>query len=462
MSLNVKYQYTHFIYPFVVEEKEYNGFLGSILGHPKDWTLYVHNYDTDKESYDFFLPYMKRFLFPTLFWTSQYQKQFKLMSLKKKVNNISKLSCVTFEYQLSNIKNGTISTNRHYNTINFDISSIKLIVFKGGICFLDIKTEIEETDEFIDFNTLLDFNCSFRKLTPRGILNLSDISKMKARNIDKIENIAMFINSIISGFETKDIEKMYYDKMFTYSYACIDDWKNEKDFEKIKNDFLKFQYVLGSKNSAIFNKNCKSLDDNMYSRWQYSMFGFTKESGVVLVSDKENYNITKMPYNFEKKYMYMFLLAAYQRIMLINFSQDLAKKDKSMARKLNNRFNKFTHFSWFSQITNSENGMEIWQNWIKAFRLKELFEEVHKEYLEYYDFVRASGQDRFNLVLMLTYVVNILFSGISLLSSIFNFRQHWLAPIITCLMILGVTSYPIYLVGRWMKHKIENKMDNSI
>lgn len=462
MSLNVKYQYTHFIYPFVVEEKNHNNFLTSILKQEKDWTLYVHNYETDKESYDFFLPYMKRFLFPTLFWTSQYEKQFKAMSLNKKVYNVSKLSCVTFEYQLSNIKNGTIANGRHFDTINFDISSIKLIVFKGGICFLDIKTEIEELEEYIDFNTLLDFNYSFRKLTPRGISDLSNMSKMRARNIDKIENIAIFIKSIISGFETKDVEKIYYDKMFTYSYACVDDWKNEKDFDKIKNDFLKFQYVMNSKSSAIFNKDCKRLNDNMYSRWQYSMFGFSKESGVVLVSDKEKYNITRMPYNFEKKYMYMLLLAFYQRIMLINFSQDLAKKDKSMARSLTNRFTKFTHFSWFSQITNSEHGMDIWENWIEAFKLKELFDEVHKEYLEYYDFVRASGQDRLNIVLMLTYVVNIMFSGISLFYSIFNFREHWLAPLILVLMIAGILSYPVYIISRWIKHKIENRIDNRI
>ncbi len=267
---------------------------------------------------------------------------------------------------------------------------------------------------------------------------------------------------MVSGFETSDMEKIYYDKMFTYSYACVKEWEKQEDFKDIKNDFLKFQYVISSKSSAIFNDKCKNLEDNMYSRWQYSMFGFSKESGVVLVSDKEKYNITKMPYNFEKKYLYVLLLAFYQRIMLINFSQELLKKDKSMARKLTNKFTKFTHFSWFSQITNSENGMDIWQNWIKAFDLKNLFEEVHKEYLEYYDFVRDSGQERLNVIIMLTYIVNITFSGISLLTNLFNFREHWLAPVIFAMMILSISSYPIYLVSRWIKHKLENKIDNII
>ena len=192
------------------------------------------------------------------------------------------------------------------------------------------------------------------------------------------------------------------------------------------------------------------------------MYGFSKESGVVLVSDKEKYNITRMPYNFEKRYLYMLLLAFYQRISLINFSQDLVKKDKSMARTLTNKFTKFTHFSWFSQITNSEHGMDIWQNWIKAFELRELFDEVHKEYLEYYDFVRASGQDRFNVLLMLIYIVNIAFSGISLLTGLIDLNEHFLAPFVVLMMAIAMVSYPAYIIARWVKHKVENKLDNTM
>ena len=42
----------------------------------------------------------------------------------KKVFNISKLSCVTFEYQLANIKTGSLSSGRQFGTINFDISTL--------------------------------------------------------------------------------------------------------------------------------------------------------------------------------------------------------------------------------------------------------------------------------------------------------------------------------------------------
>ena len=64
------------------------------------------------------------------------------------------------------------------------------------------------------------------------------------------------------------------------------------------------------------------------------MFGFSRESGVVFVSDKEKYDITRMPYNFEKRYLYMVLIALYQRISLINFSQNLMRQDKTAVKKL--------------------------------------------------------------------------------------------------------------------------------
>ncbi|MEG0872336.1 MAG: hypothetical protein RSE00_00575 [Clostridia bacterium] len=454
MELNAKYQYTHFIYPFVVENNKYFNFIQSLIKQERTWNIKIHQAKTDEALYNFFLPYMRKFLFPTLFWNKEYIKQYKSMSVIKKANAVSKLSCTTFEYNLSSIKTGSVS-GKQYGAIHFDISHIKLVCFESGICFLDIKTEIDEEleDGTIEFSKVLDFNHYFRNLTPRAISHLSDKSTIKGKNIDNIESIATFIKSVISGFETTDLEKIYYDKMFTYSYACVDGWDKESDFAKIENEFYKFQYVVDSKSSSLFNKDCARLKQDRYSRWQYSMFGFSRESGVVFVSDKEKYNITRMPYNFEKTYLYMLFLAFYQRISLINFSQDLMKKDKTRVKKLKSEFTKFTHFSWFSQITNSEHGMDIWKRWQSAFELPELFEEVQKEYLEYYDFVVASGQEKINVLLIILYTVSVIFAGLQILTNLFNL--HGMKDYIIVTMIATALSYPIFVALRWIKHKIE-------
>ena len=457
MEIKAKYHYTHFIYPFVLEENKSISFLQSILKQEKLWKLKIHEQKEDQEVYNFFLPYMRKFLFPTLFWSKDYAKQFKMMSPIKKAFALNKLSCSTFEYNISNIKTGEI-LGKEYDKIHFDISSIKLISFEKGICFLDIKAEIDENEEFIDFDKILDFNYFFRNLTPRASSTLDNTSNIKGNQINDVKNIVNFIDSVTKGYETTDLDKIYYDKMFTYSYVCVDNWNEASDFGKLENDFYKYQYVIDSKSSALFNKDCERLKQDRYSRWQYSMFGFSRESGVVFVSDKEKYNITKMPYNYEKTYLYMLFLAFYQRISLINFSQNLLKKDKTMIKKLKNKFTKFTHFSWFSQITNSENGMDIWKRWQTAFELTELFEEVQKEYMEYYDFVVATGQDKINVLLIMLYTISILFAGFQILTNVLDISnvQYW----VILAMVFSAFMYPALIIFRWIKHKLEAYIDN--
>lgn len=461
MPLSARYQYTHFIYPFLIERNKYSGFLHNLINQDKHWKLKIHEQKEDEETYNFFLPYMRKFLFPTLFWSNDFIKNYKTMSNTSKANVLKKASCVTFDYNLDKFKVGTVSKKR-YGVIDFDIISIKMICFEPGVCFLDIKTEVEDEGENVDFDKILDFNNMFREVSPRG--EGKGKLNIKAKGIDNVNDITIFIKSIISGYESEDIEKIYYDKMFTYSYVCLDkeDWNEETNFENLKNDFYKFQYVVDSKSSAIFNTNCAKLEENTYSRWKYSMFGFSRESGVVLVSEKEKYNITRMPYNFEKSYFYMLLIAFYQRMCLINFLQDILKKDKTMISKLNSELTKFTHFSWFSQITNSEHGMDIWKRWQKAFELFELYDEVHKEYVEYYNTLVTSGQSKINIILLLMYMVSILFAGLQILIPMYNIENSILQPLLIAIITIVTVSYPAYAIIKWTGHKLVARLKGKL
>ena len=450
MHIKAKYQYTHFLYPFVIDSEKYPYFIESILKKTKEWTMVYHQYKSDEESYDFFLPYMRKFLFPSLFWDKKYIKKFKTQGVFRRSLELSKTTCITFKYNMARIKKGSI-TDFDGKVINYDISDIKIICFEGGICFIDFKTQIDEKSDLIDFNKILDFNHYFRNLTPR----IKGSATNRIVENSKTINIPKFIRNITSEYESKSLDKMYFDKMFTYSYVCVDDWEKDSDFYKMQNDFYKFQYVMHSKSSAIFNEECDRLFDNVYSRWKYSMFGFSRESGVVFVSDKEKYDITRMPYNFEKRYLYMVLIALYQRISLINFSQNLMRQDKTAVKKLKKNLTQFTNSSWFGQITNSEHGMDIWKLWQKAFGLSELYDEVHKEYLEYYDYVVSNNQSRISMILMIFYVINISFSGIQMLTNVINLEDIQVYIIIA--MVFSALSYPTYLIASWIKHKFEKK-----
>lgn len=455
MNLKAKYQYTHFIYPIIVERKKYVDFIESLLLQDRNWKLKINQQKSDESMYNFFLPYMRKFLFPTIFWNDYDIKQFKKMKLKDKVGIVSQMSCVEFEYNLQNIKMGTMNT-REYGKIKFDISDIRIICFASGICFIDIKAQIDEKSEFIDFDKVLDFNNNFRSLTPRAINRVKNKNVISGNNINRIEDIAIFINSLVASYETNDIEKIYYDKMFVYSYVSVDDWKELSDFTLFKNDFLKFQYVANSKKDLQYIDD-KEVQDLRYSRWEYSMFGFSRESGVVFASDREKYNVTMLPYDFENRYFYIMLLAFYHRLSLISFLQDIIKKDKTKVKDLNEELTKFTHFSWFSEITNSDYGMAMWKKWKKAFELDKLYEEVHKEYSEYYESVVASGQDKINILLILLYTISVLFTGLQILTNFFKVNLVWLEPMVIVLMVITILSYPTYIFLRWIKHKLEKR-----
>ena len=450
MGRTCKYQYTHFIYPFVVDEKKYDKFLKKILEDNKNWSIKLHDQNGDYDVYSFFLPYIKKFLFQPLFWSNKEKKDFKKYDLKKQMSIVRNMRCITFDYNIKNIKVGNVNT--YDNEISFDISSIRLIIFEPGICFLDFKTEVSVYDKYIDFNDILDFNYIFKEITPRGD-NKIKFSKIRANKIDNIKSIADFIKKLTIGYETEDIDRIYYDRMFTYSYVCLDqsEWEKPEDFAKVENDFYKLQYVQEGKSESLFNPECTKLMENRYSRWQYSMFGFSRQSGVVLVSEKEKYNITKLPHDFEKVYIYMVLLGLYQRISLLNFSQELLKSNQQKVKNMQHKLTKFVNFTWFSQITNSEHGTDLWKRWQQAFGLNELLDEVHKEYQEYYDEIVAERQNGINTVLMIIYIVSAIFAALAVFEDVIQIQGTWMEPFLYVSLIVAVISYPAYLVYKLIR-----------
>ncbi len=456
-GVNVKYHYTHFIYPFVVDQKKYSKFLASIIKKEKEWKLKMHNVKEDERMYNFFLPYMRKFLFPTVYWSDRYKKHFKSYDTDTKASILKRTSCNTFEYDLNFLKNKVLN-KRKDNIIDFDVTEIKLICFEPGICFFDIKAEIDEAEEVIDLDYIIDFNSIFREITPDNCnVKNTDIS---VRSLDNINDIAIFIKSTIAGYESDSLENKYYDKLFTYTYVCLDEksWNKPEDIDKIRNNFYKLQYNMDTKNTSMFNHEYDKINENVYSRWEYSLFGFSRESGLIMASEKEKYNITYMPHTFEKNYFYMLLLAIYQRISLINLSQELISGDKTKANKLQGELTRFTRITWFSQITNSENGMDIWKKWQNAFELQDLYEEVHRQCREYYDMVSASVQDRISSILFIISIASVVLAGMQIVVPMLNIEKKWIETVVIALVLSIISVYPLYIILRWIKNKFQNRL----
>ncbi|MCX7710278.1 MAG: hypothetical protein N2484_10575 [Clostridia bacterium] len=447
MNLKTTYHYSYFIYPFLVPHERYKDFIGKFLVDETNWKLKISDDLVDLNTHAYFLPYVKKFLFPTLYWSEHFKNQFEGMSSRKKIDTISKLTCVNFDYILDKTKKVNYRSNE--SAINFEILRIELICFEPGICFLVLKTQLDKEDGVYS-DDILNFNYKFRTINPRYQ------KKKKTEGIfventqfNAVEDLSSFIGHLLYGYEDVERENIYFDRLFTYSYMCLDEneWNENRDLNEIINEFYKFQYVLPSTYGSTFDPDFKGIKDNTYTRWKYSMYGFSRESGVVFSSQRETFNCTKLPYYFENMYFYIFLLAFYQRITLILFSQELMASGTNKIDELKNRLTKFTHFCWFSQITNSEQGMDLWKKWQKAFDLPALFDEVQKEYAEFYDFTVAKGQEKINLLLIVIYTISVLYAGMTLLVDLKVIlpEHEWAKIILEVTLTLTIVTYPLYV-----------------
>jgi len=71
---------------------------------------------------------------------------------------LSTHSCVCFEYMLGSTVQGKVGKE---NGIFFNIPKMDIVCFNTGICFVSIKTTIDQSNKFSD---ILNFNYKFKEI----------------------------------------------------------------------------------------------------------------------------------------------------------------------------------------------------------------------------------------------------------------------------------------------------------
>ena len=328
MELKTRYQYTYFINTFVVKESKYTKYLLKIL-KDKRFNLRIFDRNRDLEIYTHFLPKIREFLFGT-FELSEKQKKLKFdeLPIETKAAILAKYPCVTFEYNLSqDIQGKTVDEN----SIFFKIQKIGVVLFNTGICFLYLKTNIEDSDEF---SSVLNFNYKFRDINQEGN-NLNNYDNIRVQ-ADYFENVSA-IKDFISSITGENIDALKYnidiERFYTYSYTCIkqESWNINTSFENIKNDFLKYVNVLpfdSNKNIEI-PENSKVIANSKFSK-----IGVSKLGVNLLSSDCDINNYTMLPTEFENQYFYTYMLTLYLKIYLKKLNYEFKEgKNVEKSRK---------------------------------------------------------------------------------------------------------------------------------
>lgn len=370
MELKTNYQYTYFIHPFIIKENRYQKYILKML-KDKRCNLKIFQREKDLKMYQYFLPKTREFLFSSFSFGNTKLKKLEDLPIETRAAILSKYECNIFEYTLKKDIQGKIDEKKG---IFFNVQKIEVICFKTGICFLAIKTSIED---YQNFANILNFNYKFKSINQEQTnLDKYDNIRLQTSSFEDVETFREFITGITGanlGASKLDIDT---EKFLTYSYVCIDQsaWNHENEFEKIKHNFEKYALIFPADNS----RNIESENIKTMSKWKYAKVALSKQGVMLFSSSADMNNYTILPDEYEKQYLYTYILNLYKKIELKKIEQEF--KNPKRIKKARNKFIEFTKNMWIQEITEDETGTMLNHKIQEALETEKLFAEVKNKY----------------------------------------------------------------------------------
>ena len=400
MELKTKYQYTYFIYPYVIKESKYTKYLLKLL-KDENCKLRIFKKDKDLDIYSYFSHRTKNYMFNSFNLTRSKIMKLEELPVDTKAAVLSKNPCTIFEYTINKDIQGKTEER---SGIFFKISKIEIICFNTGICFLCIKTNIEESDSFSD---VLNFNYKFRDINQEfNNMNNYDNIRVQTNYFSDVKYFKEFITSITGT----NIEAMKLDvdteRFLTYSYVCVNQehWDNTHEFHKIKDNYIKFLNILPSDNSVNYSKeNMKVI-----SKWRYAKLGLTKQGATLFCSGADINNYTTFPQKFEEQYLYTYILALYTKIYLKKI--DLEFRQGNKVKKTRKEFIKFTQTLWINEITSDDTGSLFFQYLKDVLELDKIYFNTKNKYDILYNELKIEKNTKINILISILLILTIIFN----------------------------------------------------
>ena len=289
---------------------------------------------------------------------------------------ISKNTCTIFTYNLKKDIQGKMENSE--DGIYFNIANIEIVCFNTGVCFLLLKTNIEGKNTLTD---VCNFNYKFRSIKASKY-NLKDYENIKIQtgmfsNIKEINTLIKDITGNNKGAKELNIDT---EKFITYSYACIEqeDWNESTNKQLFEKEFYKFANVKKADDQVMLGE--KNIEEKMLliEGEKYEIYGISNVATVLLTNDQISANYTKVPHDFERKYLYNYIFELYKKIHLKQINHEFKQSGKF--RKLKERFINFTQKVWIEETTNEQIGSMLDIEWRNILNLNVLYAEVKEKY----------------------------------------------------------------------------------
>lgn len=377
----------------------------------KDKNCFLKRFEREKDLklYQFFNPKTRDFLFSSFSFTNAKYVKFEELPLETRAGVLAKYPCSIFEYRLEKDIQGKTDSK---HGIFFNIQKIEIVCFSTGICFLCIKTNMEDTQSFED---LLNFNYKFRDINQEGNqLNGYDNIRIQTNNFANADDFVEFIHKVTGS----PVEAMKLDidteRFLTYSYVCIDQeaWNHNEQFEGIEHNFVKYANVLPADSVA----NLKQEDIISFSKWKYAKMGMTKQGTVLMTSSLDMNNYTILPSEYENAYLYTYILALYKKLYLKKLSLEF--KDVSKIKKARKKFISFTKKMWITEVTEDESGTMLYHKLKDVLELDELYYKVKGEYDIYYKELNIEKNRMMTISIAVILVASLIFNILNFMALI--------------------------------------------
>ncbi len=372
MELMMKYQYTYFIHPYVIDSNKYDKYMLSLLKN-KNCKLRIFEKEKDMHLYNYFLPDIRKYMFWSMGLSKSGLKSFESLDTKLKANLLAKHNCNIFQYKLDKDLQGKIGEKEG---IFFEISEMKLICFKTGICFLVFKTLLQDNKKFSD---ILNFNYKFREINSKTY-NLKEYENIKLQldTFKDVKDISTVIKDLTGS--TNYSEKINWDdgKFITYSYVCLDQssWNEETETEALRNEFEKYRLVLPMDKHIVDSIRADEeieIDENRYIK-----YGFSNTGTVLLTSDINTSNYTTVAQKYESEYLYTYIFILYKKFLLNKIGNEFNPNEHFP--EVENEFLNFTKKLWIQEITNDEFGKVLEKKWNDCLNIEETFMKLKSQY----------------------------------------------------------------------------------
>ena len=411
MELKTKYQYTYFIYPYMVDEKKYNKYILKLLKNKK-CKFRIFEKEKDLDIYNHFLPSVREYLFPTFEYRDKVLRDFKFLTKEKKSKIIANQEVACFSYELDKDIQGKMGNEEG---IFFNIEKIEIICFKTGICFFTMKTNLANTNDLRD---LLNFNYRFREINSE-FLTLKNYENIKIQTdiFNEVSDISDLIYQITGIYKPKKIitsKEVENSNFYTFSYLCVENkyWNDRTDFSTIESDFYKYANVLPSNYSSDFNKENVEQNLHLIDKYKYSKIALTNLSSNIICSGVDIFNFTKLPYQYENQYFYTYILALYQKMFLRKINIEI--KNIEAFNRIRTKFIKFTKEIWEKEVTSDDTGNNYYKTLKTTLEIDDLYTEVEKKYEIMYKDLNIDRSNAYSSIIIILLIYSLIFNTINI------------------------------------------------